>query len=143
MNAVKEQSQPKKQLSDNVNEALREMVVLSKRLIEFTDQEAQSLIKSDHMGFALVQRDKERLAGRYAKASEEFLGRLDAFRNADKGLIAQLHQVQNTLREKTQNNNDMIARVRDRAQVNTQATLFSAQEMGQRVSFRERVKEGA
>lgn len=129
--AVKE----KKHLSDDVNEALRQLVALSKRLVEFTDQETQSLIKQDHMSFALVQRDKERIADRYAQACEEFQERLEEFRVADKGLILQLDGMQNTLREKTTNNNVMIASIKTRAQANTQATLFSAQEMGQRITL--------
>lgn len=130
-------------LSDDVNQALRELVALSDRMISFTDQETQSLIKNDHMNFALVQRDKERLADRYAGMCEEFCNRLEEFRSADKGLIAQLDARQNSLREKTSNNNDMIARIKDRAQANTQATLFSAQEMGQRVVLNDNVKEAS
>lgn len=130
---MNEANEKKKHLSNDVNEALRQLVTISKRLVQFTDQETQSLIKQDHMNFALVQRDKERLADRYAKACAEFQDRLEEFRKADKGLILQLDQTQNSLREKTENNNDMIARIKDRAQANTQATLFSAQEMGQRV----------
>lgn len=123
----------KKHLSDDVNEALRQLVSLSKRLVDFTDQETQSLIKNDHMSFAFVQRDKERLSDRYAAACKEFQARLEEFRVADKGLILQLDKTQNILREKTVNNNEMIATIKKRAQANTQATLFSAQEMGQRV----------
>ncbi len=130
MNAA---TKEKQHLSQDVNEALRQLVKISKRLVEFTDQETQSLIKQDHMSFALVQRDKERLADRYAQACGEFQERLEEFRSADKGLILQLDQTQNTLREKTENNNEMIARIKERAQANTQATLFTVQEMGQRV----------
>ncbi len=129
MNAAKEN---KRHLSQDVNEALRQLVHISKRLVEFTDQETQSLVKQDHMNFALVQRDKERLADRYARACAEFQERLEEFRAADKGLILQLDGMQNTLREKTENNNSMIAQIKKRAQANTQSTLFSVQEMGQR-----------
>lgn len=138
MNAA---TKEKKHLSDDVNETLRQLVQLSKRLVEFTDQETQSLIKQDHMSFALVQRDKERLAERYAKSCVEFQERLEEFRSADKGLILQLDNTQNTLREKTEHNNEMIARIKDRAQANTQATLFSAQEMGQRVILHDNKSE--
>ncbi len=134
----------KKHLSSDVNEALRQLVALSKRLVEFTDQETQSLVKQDHLGFALVQRDKERIADRYAQACEEFTERLEEFRVADKGLILQLDSTQSTLREKTVSNNVMIASIKKRAQVNTQATLFSAQEMGQRVTIQnDAIGEGA
>lgn len=136
MSAVNTNQQQPKHLSEDVNEALRQLVTLSNRLLDYTDQETQTLIKNDHMNFAFIQRDKERIAYRYAGACAEFHGRLDEFRSADKGLILQLDKLQNALKEKTVNNNKMVAQLRDHSQSNTQATLFSAQEMAQRAHVR-------
>lgn len=122
-------------LGKDVNLALRELVRLSKKLIEFADQETQALLTNDHITFAFTQKDKESLSGRYAKASEEFRSRLDEFRHADKGILMQLDGLQRTLKEKTANNNDMIEQIKKRASANTQSTLFAAQELGQRVQF--------
>ncbi|MGH1455686.1 MAG: hypothetical protein ACRBDI_02805 [Alphaproteobacteria bacterium] len=128
-------------LGRDVNHALRELVRLSKKLIEFADQEMQALIKSDHITFAFTQRDKDSFARAYAKASEEFRSRLDEFRNADKGLLMQLDALQTQLREKTASNNEMIGQIKKRASANTQSTLFTAQELGQRVKFDEKTTE--
>ncbi|PCJ97540.1 MAG: hypothetical protein COA45_09760 [Zetaproteobacteria bacterium] len=124
-----------KVLGQNVNQALRELVRLNKRLIEFADQETQSLVTSDHMRFAFTQRDKESLARQYMQASEEFRNRLDDFRNADKSILMQLEKLQTELKEKTQNNNVLIGQIKTRAAANTQSTLFTVQELGQRVRF--------
>ncbi len=128
-------------LEKNVNNALRELVRLSKKLVEFADQETQSLVTNDHMAFAFTQQDKECLAQRYATASEEFRTRLDDFRNGDKSILIQLDRLQNELKEKTMSNNILIDQVKSRARANTQSTLFTVQELGQRVSFPEKARQ--
>lgn len=140
-NKAKETAKQNDILGKDVNSALRELVRLSKKLIEFADQEGQALLTNDHVTFAFTQRDKESLSGRYAKASEEFRSRLDEFRHADKGILMQLDNLQRTLKEKTASNNEMIAHIKKRASANTQSTLFAAQELGQRVRFEEAIKD--
>lgn len=122
-------------LGTNVNHALQELIRLSKRLSDYADMETKSLVTQDHMLFAFTQRDKESMAERYALASEEFRDRLDEFRSADRGLLMQLERLQDGLKEKTQSNNEMIEQIKKKASANTQATLFTVQEMGQRVFF--------
>jgi len=124
-------------LANDVNQAVRQLISLSKDLIRLADDEAQALVTLDHMKFALAQSDKEKIAERYAKASEEFRNRLGAFRMADKNMIAQLNALQNELKEKTEHNNVMIDQIKKRTSANTQATLFTAQQMGQRVNFKD------
>ena len=122
-------------LGKDVNSSLRELVKLSKKLIEFADQETTALVTNDNMRFAFIGQDKEILATRYMKASEEFRARLDEFRHADKAILMQLDKLQNELKEKTQSNNMLIDGIKTRASANTQSTLFTVQELGQRVSF--------
>lgn len=142
-NVMKNAAQKKEDtfLPRDANQALRELIRLSRRLVDFSDQEGQALIKNDHLQFALVQQDKERLAEQYMRASEEFRGRIEDFRTADKGLLMQLDRLQAELKEKAANNNETIDRVATRARANTQSTLFSAQEMGQRVQFADQVQQ--
>ena len=123
-------------LGKDVNLALRELVRLSKKLIEFADRETQALVTNDHMSFAFIGQDKESMAQRYMKASEEFRGRIEEFHNADKSIMMQLDKLQNELKEKTQSNNILIGQIKKRAAANTQSTLFTVQELGQRVSFK-------
>ncbi len=130
-------------LQKDVNTALSELIKLSKKLIGFADQETQCLITHDHIGFAFTQRDKESLAGLYMQASEEFRNRVSDFKNADKGLLLQLDRLQKELKEKTENNNVLIAQIKVKSSANTQSTLFTVQELGQRVRFDEPVNAKA
>ncbi len=119
----------------DVNIALRELISLSKKLVEFTDRETQALVVNDHLSFAFIGQDKEILVERYVQASEEFRTHLEEFRGADKSLLTQLNKYQSELKEKTQSNNIIIGKLKDRAAANTKSTLFTVQELGQRVSF--------
>ena len=119
----------------NVDHSLRELVRLSKKLVDFADQETQNLIKGDYLAFAMTQQEKEALAAEYTKASEDFRERLEDFRDADKGILMQLDKLQTELKEKSENNNLLIDQIKAQAMANTQSTLFTAQEMGQRVRF--------
>ncbi len=139
--ATKQNNKTTNTLPRDVNAALREMVRLSKKLVEFTDRETQSLVTNDHMGFAFTMQDKECLANRYIMASEEFRSRLDEFHNADKSILMQLDKLQNELKEKTQSNNILIKQIKERATANTKSTLFTVQELGQRVSFNTQQEE--
>ncbi len=76
----KQEKQTNYILSNDVNQAIHQLISLSKDLIRLADDEAQALVTLDHMKFALAQSDKEKMAERYAKASEEFRNRLGAFR---------------------------------------------------------------
>lgn len=126
---------PDNVLSNNINESLQTMVRLSRQLIDFANQESQCLITNDLLRFGYLQKDKNALATRYAKASEEFRSRLDDFRKSDKALLMQLDRLQAELKEKTQGNNIMIEQIKTRASANTQSTLFTVQEMGQRITM--------
>lgn len=128
-------------LSKDVNQAVRQLIKISQDLVRLADDEAQALVTLDHMKFAMSQRDKERLAEQYSKASEEFRERLGAFRMADKNLIAQLNTLQNELKDKNGHNNLMINQIKKKAAANTQSTLFTAQQMGQRVYFQDNTTE--
>lgn len=119
-------------LDRNVNLALRELVTISKKLVNLAESETQALVCGDLLRFACVQQDKESLAVRYARASEEFRGRLEEFRSADKALLNQLSKLQDQLQQKTSDNNVMIKNIKKRSQAKTESTLFSVQELAQR-----------
>ncbi len=145
-NTIKNKEQadkPRSILASDVNQAVHQLISLSNDLIRLADDEAQALVTLDHMKFALAQSEKEKMAERYAKASEEFRNRLGAFRMSDKNLIARLNALQNELKEKTEHNNLMIDQIKKRAAANTQATLFTAQQMGQRVHFADQERKEA
>lgn len=125
-----------KTLPQDTTGALKELVSVSRNILDSAERETQCLVMGDLISFAMIQHDKEYLADRYAKASGEFRSRIDEFRGAQhKAMIAQLDNLQRRLKEKTQENNILIDQIRRRATANTRATLFTAQEMGQRVRF--------
>lgn len=124
---------PEKSVLDrNVNLALRELVTISRKLVSLAESETQALVCGDMLRFACVQQDKESLASRYAKASEEFRGRLEEFRASDRAQLMQLDRLQDELKLKTEGNNMMIASIKKRSSAKTQSTLFSVQELAQR-----------
>ncbi len=115
----------------NVDRAVEVLISLSKDLLYLANEERISLETLDHMRFAYAQREKEALSQRYAQASEEFRGRLGAFRMADRGLIADLDAVQMELKNLTEHNNRLIDEIKQRTCATMQSSLFIAQEMGQ------------
>ena len=58
-----------------------------------------------------------------------------------KAKVEEEHTSNIQLKEKTANNNEIIAQIKTRASANTQSTLFTAQELGQRVRFADQAKE--
>lgn len=115
--------------------ALHELIKISKGLIDFADIEMQALVLGDMLRFAYVQQDKEKLAFRYTKASEEFRNRIEEFRGVNPGLLDQLDKLQIELKQRTQSNNIMVDQIRKKASANTKETLFTAQQLGQNVLF--------
>lgn len=122
-------------LSGDVNQAVRELMTFTQTLIDYTDQEAQSLLQQDVIGFAAIQDDKAHSAWRYNRASQEFRSRINEFKEADKGLLKKLENLQGLLHDKTQGNNIIVKNIRDNAQIKTRAHTVTAQQMGRRVKF--------
>ncbi len=120
-------------LSSNVNLAMREMIRISERLVHLAEDETHALVRGDLMQFAVAQKEKEKLASRYAKASEEFRSRIEDFKKADKILINKLDTLQTDIRQKTECNNKMIDQIKKKSLANTKATLLTAQDLGQRL----------
>lgn len=128
-------TQVKSVLPDDPNHALRELIRLTTALRDMSEQETQYLVTNDMLQFAFTQQDKEKIAARYQQASLEFRRRIEEFRGADKGLIQKLEALQNELKDKSESNNVIVGRIRQKATANTKATLFTAQEIGQRAEF--------
>jgi|GEM_PF-1474263 len=125
------QNQTQSILPRNVDRAVEMLIALTQDLLHITHEEHGSLVTLDHMRFAYAQKEKESLSLRYAQASEEFRGRLGAFRMADRALIADLNALQSDLQNITESNNRLIDDIMRRTQATTQSSLFIAQEMGQ------------
>lgn len=122
-------------LNADTTVALKELVSLTRELVSFAEQEAHALVMGDMMRFALAQQDKEKLAQLYTKASAEFRGRASEFKGCNSALLMQLEGLQKQLKEKTLETNLLVDQIRRRTSANTRATLFTAQEMGQRAQF--------
>jgi len=132
---------PETILSSDTTVALKELVAMSRSLITFAETETQALVMGDLMRFALTQQDKDKMARRYALASNEFRRRINEFRGCNSALLMQLEGLQKQLKEKTLEANVLVDQVKRRSRANTRATLFTAQEMGQRAAFPQAVNK--
>lgn len=113
-------------------EAARMLIKISRGLLQIADRETQALVQNDLMTFAILQDEKEMMTARYKKASQEFRARLEEFRGMNSGLLNQLSGLQNQLSELTQNNNQIVVQIKNRAERKTHNVLLTAQELGQK-----------
>lgn len=111
--------------------AVQQLIKLTRGLISSAENETAALVRGDIIRLTAVQDEKEKLAHKYAKASEEFRRRIGEFRQIDKSLLAELEKHQGELCRKTDENNVLIARTRMRSSNGTPVTLVTAQELGQ------------
>ena len=132
-----QQKQAPKVLSSNVNLAMREMIRISEKLVHLAEDETNALVRGDIMYFAMAQKNKEKLTSQYKNASEEFQTRIDDFKAADTLLINKLDSLQNEIRQKTECNNRMIDQIKKKSLANTKETLFTAQDLGQRLTVQD------
>ncbi len=123
----------KKLLSANAATALKELSALTRSLLKLAEEEEQILVLGDMLQLAAFQDHKEKMAWQYMQGSNEFRERLEEFRGLDSSAINELEKLQNELNKKTQSNNSLIEQIRQRAMANTQSTLLSAQELGNKV----------
>lgn len=117
-------------LPANVNAAVHHLIRTSQALLTLTEKETQALALNDLLAFSILQHEKEKMAGDYVAASEEFRNRLEDFRAADKNLLGRLEKLQNELGERSQGNNVLVEQVYKRTQANMQKSLLAAQEYG-------------
>lgn len=119
-------------LGGNAAGAIQILIRISRSLLSLAERETQALLQNDMMTFVILQDEKEILASRYAKASEEFRNRLEEFRSVDPALIKTLENLQIEIGDKTRRNNELVDRLgKRRARQNTQKTLLTVQELGQ------------
>lgn len=118
-------------LAKDPETAIRQLSRLTRDLVNFSEQETGALVRNDMIRLAAIQDDKEKLAHQYAKASTEFRARIAEFRGIDKKALSELENWQTQLARKSEENNVLMTRVRQRSYTSSQATLLAAQEMGQ------------
>lgn len=116
----------------DISLALKAIIKTTENLIDISEREAQHIAKNDMVSFAILQDEKNVQTERYVRLSREFRGRLNDFRKADIGLLDRLEKLQGTLGENTAHNNRIINQVQKKAKKNTENTLLSAQELGQK-----------
>ncbi len=123
-------------LPPNATAAVQDLIKMSKILLDLSEKETQTLLQNDMMGFAFIQDQKDRVVARYTKASEEFRSRIREFRTVNKALLDKLEELQNMLGEKSEANNLLVLRMKERSQRNTQKTLLTVQELAQKKPMR-------
>lgn len=123
---------PKPYLPSSAKEAVFRMIEISKKLITVCERESQALLQQDVATLSIVEDEKEILADKYMKASEEFRARLEDFRSVDAALLNKLEDLQGVLAQQAQDNNVLIEQMYKKSQTTTQSTLVSVQELAQR-----------
>ncbi|GJL84363.1 MAG: hypothetical protein DHS20C02_01380 [Micavibrio sp.] len=123
-------------LPEDTAMALRKLISLTRSLIESAELEERALTLGDMVQLSSLQGSKEKTAWQYTHSSQEFRKRLEEFRRADRSLLNQLESLQKDLNKKTQSNNILIEQLHQKALANTQATLVTAQELGQPLKFK-------
>ena len=123
-------------LPKDPTQAAQRLVKISQALLDLSERETSALVQNDLVTFAILQDEKELLAGQYTKASEEFRSRIEDFRKVDRLILTRLESIQKSLTEKTHSNSAIVTQMQQRAEKNTQKTLILAQELGQTKAVR-------
>lgn len=118
-------------LPANPTAALLHLIRVSQKIVDLSEKETQALVQRDMLAFSIIQDEKEKIVTEYTKVSEDFRNRLEEFRGIDRALLNRLEAIQNQIGEKTQSNNVIVLKMRERAETNTNKTLLLAQEYGQ------------
>jgi hypothetical protein len=108
--------------------AVNQLCKLTRKMLDLAERESQALIQNDLLAFCILQEEKDSMSHEYLKASQEFRTRLNEFYTVDKSMLSRLENFQNKLGERTNDNNKLIAFVKDRAEKNTYDARLMAQE---------------
>lgn len=130
------QAVPNTFLPKDPTQAAQRLIKVSQALLDLSERETSALVQNDLVTFAILQDEKEMLAGQYTKASEEFRGRIEDFRKVDRSILSRLESIQKALTQKTHSNSAIVLQMQQRAEKNTQKTLITAQELGQKKPIR-------
>ena len=118
-------------LPEDPVKATYDLIAMSRGLVAIAEREQQALAQNDLMNLAILQDEKDSASRKYQMASEEFRGRIDAFKTVDKALIGQLESLQRNMNDIMSNNNLLVLQMRDKARQSTAETLITAQALGQ------------
>lgn len=108
--------------------AVQHLCRLSQTLLDLAERESQALVQKDMLAFSVLQDEKEALSHTYLGASKEFRARLNEFRRVNQPALKRLESIQNTLGERTQDNNVLIEQMKNQAERKTHDSLLVAQE---------------
>jgi len=117
-------------------QAMQQLIKITHSLVDLAERESQALAQNDMISFSILQDEKALIAEHYAKASEEFRSRLPEFQGMNPALIDRLDSMQRRLGEASRQNNAAVERIYNQSKENTQSTLISAQELGQKKPLR-------
>ena len=124
-NTIKSNELPK-----DPNNAIHHLCRLSQNLLDLAERESQALVQRDMIAFSFLQDEKEDLSHRYLGVSQEFRDRLNEFRRVDAHTINKLDTIQNTLGERTNDNNKLIEQMGLNAEQKVMDGMLIAQEYG-------------
>jgi len=103
-----------KVLNDNPRQAVEEMITITEELIARMEIETNAVATNDGTTFTMNEENKEFVANVYDKAAAEFHKRLHDFNQVDKALIEKLSAAQDSLKQSTNNNLNLLAKLQDK-----------------------------
>lgn len=96
--------------------AVKQITELAEGLAALMEREEMAMTTQDAMSFNALQDEKERFIEIYQRAVTELHERLDDFQAVDELYISKMEEAQNTLREKTEHNLELITKFEERKQ---------------------------
>lgn len=103
----------KKVLNDNPRQAVEEMITITEELIARMEIETNAVASNDGTTFTMNEENKEFVANVYEKAAAEFHNRLHDFEQVDKALIEKLSSAQDSLKQTTGNNLNLLKKFQE------------------------------
>lgn len=120
---------------------LQSLIRTTRLLISLTQREIQALEARDFPVFVDAQKDKAGMTRDYADACQDFQNNIERFRDTSPAMLSRVEALQTELGKLSERSNTLVKQVFTPAHgivaqdntrpIHTQATLLSAQEIGQ------------
>ena len=102
-------------LDSDPRQAVEEMIKITAELEARIEIESNAVASNDGTTFTTNEMNKEYVSELYERAAAEFRTRLAEFKQVDKALLDKLQEAQESLRQSTENNLGLLAKMQDEA----------------------------
>ena len=102
----------KKLLSENKEEAVKQLIQITNEAAEVTETEGNSVATNDAMGYTLNEATKEKALEVYQEAVLEFQAELESYRGVNGDLLDELQAAQNRLGKAARMSNEQMEQLK-------------------------------